>query len=270
MEILIKMSQQKIAYHPTGLKIVFDEPSHTYTVGDKVYVSATTHIHSLFPKFQSKKVAERYAAKNGRTTEDVLAEWDAIRDESCLFGTNVHLCGENTFLNKPVPTPRNEKEELYFEYIQQAVSDLYTMFDLVETEKIIFSPEHELAGTVDIIMKNKKTGDIAILDWKTNKEIKFYDKYNSTGLKYLSHLDNCNFIHYSLQLNMYKKMLMLNNYFPGASYQLAIIHISETGPKLYKIDDMDTELNQIFHERRSSIVMGDILSSHKKDSEKAA
>ena len=65
-------------------------------------------------------------------------------------------------------------------------------YELVETEKIIFRKPLLLAGTVDLIMKNRKTNKLCIFDHKTNKQIAMTDGYGKKGKLFLSHLDNCN------------------------------------------------------------------------------
>lgn len=65
--------------------------------------------------------------------------------------------------------------------------------------------ENAVAGSIDFLLKDKY-GRIVIVDWKRSKEIKEENKFEK-GLGVFSHLDNCNFWHYSLQLNIYRHIL---------------------------------------------------------------
>lgn len=73
------------------------------------------------------------------------------------------------------------------------------------TELIMFDEEYKLAGSIDMLFKDIE-GNILIYDWKRSKEFKIINQYQR-GLGKLAHLDDCNITHYSLQLNMYRKIL---------------------------------------------------------------
>lgn len=63
----------------------------------------------------------------------------------------------------------------------------------------------EVAGSIDFTIKGPN-GEIAIIDWKRSKEIKKENRFQR-GKGILSHLQDCNFVHYSLQLNCYRAIL---------------------------------------------------------------
>ena len=72
------------------------------------------------------------------------------------------------------------------------------------TEWRIFDLDLKLAGSIDMVYKNEEDGTLSIYDWKRSKEIKRDNKYQKS--KTLQ-LPDCNFYHYSLQLNTYKYIL---------------------------------------------------------------
>jgi hypothetical protein len=53
------------------------------------------------------------------------------------------------------------------------------------------------------------------MDWKTSKVIELHNNYNEKGLGQFSHLDNCNHVHYSLQLLLYSYLLKSEGYLKG-------------------------------------------------------
>ena len=54
------------------------------------------------------------------------------------------------------------------------------------SEKIIYSTDLKIAGSVDLIIKNTETNDYTLIDWKTNEKIQTssYNKKSFTDTKY--------------------------------------------------------------------------------------
>ena len=75
------------------------------------------------------------------------------------------------------------------------------------TELMMFDEYYKVAGSIDMLFKNAN-GEIVICDWKCVRIICQNDyKPHNRGFGELQHLPNCNFQHYSLQLNMYRHIL---------------------------------------------------------------
>lgn len=77
-------------------------------------------------------------------------------------------------------------------------------------EQCVFLQEAMIAGTIDKVMArtNSLSSYFDYDDYKTNQRrgIEFVDKYNKRMLGPVSHLENCNYNHYSLQLSTYAYM----------------------------------------------------------------
>ena len=59
-------------------------------------------------------------------------------------------------------------------------------------------------------LKEEKGGQVNIFDFKTNKEIEFTSKYNKRLFHPISHLEDCNYNKYALQLSFYAYLSELN------------------------------------------------------------
>lgn len=120
-------------------------------------------------------------------------------------------------------------------------------YEFIEAEKMIFSPELKLSGTVDLIMRNKRTKNICVFDWKTNKKIDKENNWGDFGKEFLYHLDHCNYNHYSLQLNIYRKLLYREGYgdeFENA--EMGLFHITEEQVNGIRVYPMNKEVDLIF------------------------
>lgn len=234
--------KNKTATHPSGLTLVFNPKKHRYSVGDLVFKGVTSTIENFFEKFDTVSVAKKYAAKRGLDYHTVIKEWEQKGDVARDFGHEIHQMVEDLLEGKE-PKAKSEKGEAYQKVILKEFSSLILdKFKPVAVEKMVFSPKYQIAGTIDFLAEEKSSGDLYIIDWKTNKEIVSKPNFRKHGYGPVSHLLDCNFIHYSLQLNMYKKILANEKYYPHKNIHMLLIHITPTGLVPYKVDCLQSEV----------------------------
>ena len=73
------------------------------------------------------------------------------------------------------------------------------------TEWMVYDKDLKLAGSIDMVFKNKD-GTLSIYDWKRTKGLSKTNRWQSAK-KPVEHLPDTNFWHYALQLNVYKRIL---------------------------------------------------------------
>jgi hypothetical protein len=225
----------KTATHPTGRILTFDSKKHEYLLGGTKLTSVTTIIKDNFPQFDSEKVAIKSAAKAKMTVDAILQLWKKSGDEASAFGNLIHLMAETIILNYDLGAAdylaKTEREEKFLAALKVSISQIIKNYHILEVEKIVFSPVKKVAGTIDLLLQHKTTGSIIVGDWKTSKEIKRSAYNNELGLGLCSHLQNCNYVHYSLQLAVYKELLISEGYLEkNARVSGAIIHLKDEGP----------------------------------------
>jgi ATP-dependent exoDNAse (exonuclease V) beta subunit len=211
-------------------KICFFEKNHKYTIDGKPAKCSVSQLIKKYEKdFDSDKISKQVAIKQGVTQRDILRKWDFERDYSCHKGSEFHRIVENHFNNKKVKINR-DLLNLFFKdygefkndnYVQSYYNDianyLKNFFDfyewwkkehiLIKSEFIIGDSETGVCGTIDNLSFNKKTKELVIFDYKTNKSIKTKNLYGEMFLNPLNHLDKCEFNKYSLQLSLYSVIL---------------------------------------------------------------
>lgn len=242
------------ARHPSGVDIVFEEERHRYSsvIGGREveYTSGTTFVHKFFPEFDPDgKILERCALREGKTPAQLKKEWDDNRDASCVFGTRVHQICEDILLGRERRNkPRDEKERLTFEQGADMANKFRKSLDILAVEKIVFSPflPRPVAGTIDLLARSRKTGDILILDWKTNKSIDQENRWNKFGLDPIRHVPDTVLGHYECQLSLYQYLLVFGKYFsPNTKFKRAIIHLTETGHEIIQLPDRTSEIKDM-------------------------
>lgn len=238
--------------HPDGSRLFFRESDHTYSIGDRYLIPATSLIHSFFPEFDEDKHSLRIANREGRTQEEVLDEWEGKRTRACDFGTKVHSFAEMYLKGEDPPEPDTDKEKLYFKWTGQCIRRLQKNYEIVAIEETVFSEDFGVAGTVDLVAKNLETGQYAILDWKTNEKIKETNTFaeGTHGLGPCSDIYNCNYWHYVLQINLYRVLLALEGYYPCEGAEMAFLHIGPMGVKRYDLPRMDKIISQMLIDNR--------------------
>ena len=186
--------KDKVKKYFTGLE--FDAGSHTYNCRGRALSSVSSVVKRFSEPFDADKIAGFVARKRGITKEEVLAEWEAKKNNSCTQGTNVHLFGE-TYVKGMRPTNGFESAIVRF---WDSIPDHIQPF-LFEIQ--MFSEELGIAGTADIILYNTKTNKFILADYKTNEDL----FKNFKGKKLLAPFDNLlenSFNKYQLQLSMYQ------------------------------------------------------------------
>lgn len=207
-------------------KIKLDKETHSYSLINKMditFTSVTTYIDYFFEKFDAEKVAKKLVAKypkyENRTVESLLEEWD----KSAKYGTIVHDEIENWIKNNVEPNEVKSINGKKWLHAYQTKSDIEVM-----SEVIIYSEELQIAGTVDILAKDNKTGEFVIIDWKTSKKINKVSYKHKTGIHDVSkNIMDCNFSHYSLQLSLYR--YILEEYYNLKVRNQVIVHLKDDG-----------------------------------------
>ncbi len=174
-----------------GKKIQFDSVKHEYRLGDTILTSVTERIKTFFEPFDKNYWADYIADRDGKTREEVLYEWQ----EKVDWGDKVHKLIES-YLKK------GKQNKDYPHEVLEAIDFLRSLPDGKKTpEKIVFSEEWGVAGTIDVVIETPE--GVILLDWKTTKNLRMENSYRQAKAP-ISHLDDCNYNIYALQLNLYK------------------------------------------------------------------
>ena len=183
----------------------FEEASHTYEVRGFPLTSVSNMIKRFVEKVDFDKIAGFVAKKEGVTKEEILARWEAKKDNACDLGHSVHLFGETFMVNNLVPT--NGFEEAILKFWKSLPSYIIPFtFELK-----MFSKELGLAGTSDIILYNTLTEKFIIADYKTNESL-IKNFKGKTLLHPFEHLLDCPLSKYEIQLSAYQILFEQTGY----------------------------------------------------------
>ena len=208
----------------------FYDEGHFYTCNNKrIGTSMTGLIHQYSNPFKAEEMASMTALKNKKenkkngtnlpeTTLDVLETWRIENKFSTVKGSECHLFAQEIWkgnlyeidyskIDEDVDLQRLKNS---FNKIKQQALNFYEDYkDIlipIADEFLVGSEVYDIGGSIDNLFYNILSGEIVMVDYKTNKEIKYKGFRDATMLVPLDHLQDCNYIHYCIQLNGYEKL----------------------------------------------------------------
>lgn len=204
-------------------KISLQEPGHKYILESNPqlkFKSVTGVIGEYFEPFDKHKIAEKLVRTSpkylGMQPSALIKDWDGARD----YGTKVHHEIELS-LNKDIRPDELESFaaiEWLKKYKNKSNLKIYP-------EVIVYSTELKIAGSMDILAYDESIDSYEIIDWKTSKSI---DKTSFGGKMgthpVTSHLMDCRYVHYSIQLSFYR--YILEEYYGLKIHNQLIGHLS--------------------------------------------
>ena len=230
--------------HHRDSRIKFFPIPHIYLIDDNPRtISASTVVKKFFPDFDDEYWAAYKAQQQGRTAQELKDEWETNRQQSADLGTQLHLDIEKYFDSDKKIKPRNKREfDFFLDFYETHLTDL----KLYRTEWRIFDDLIYVAGTADMIFK-KEDGTYAIYDWKRSKDIKVHNGFNN-GIGVCSDISDCNFNHYCLQLNIYKKILEDHYAKPVSEMHFVQLHPNFDTYKVFDVPDLRVKVDKMFDE----------------------
>jgi ATP-dependent exoDNAse (exonuclease V) beta subunit len=248
--------------HPRDKSIVFDEPTHGYTVNgvSKGWISCTKFLHDFFPHFDADAVIQKMMSSPkwplnkyfGKTAQQIKAEWDENGRVASTAGTAMHLAIEQFLHGHPELIDRAVLKTTEWRYFQNFWADVSGDLVPYRSEWEVWSEEYKLAGSIDMIFYRKSDDSYVIYDWKRSKEIKMENSWGD-GYGPVSHLPDCNYWHYTLQLNTYRWFLETYYGLKISDMYIVIMHPDNKNYKSYRLNRLEDEVLGMLAERKKKI-----------------
>lgn len=214
---------------PKNEAVDYNDDKHLYYRGNRIYRSATQIVGRMHKEFNVDIEAHRMAEKYGHTPEFWKTKWEKERDTACYRGNKLHQAKEDFLYGRGFD--RIHGKDFIVQNINLYADNIpYTsLSDGTYPELKLWRHDWGIAGRAD-----KPTietiGDkryLHIEDYKTNKRIMTGGWSDPEGermmYKPISHLPDCEFTHYSLQLSLYQYMGEFLGFLPG---ERRIIHFA--------------------------------------------
>tara|TARA_B100001250_G_C19749142_1_gene766840 strand:- start:503 stop:1225 length:723 start_codon:yes stop_codon:yes gene_type:complete len=205
-------------------QIFLEEETHTYKLmNSKIeFTSVTEFINTFFKPFDEQKIAKQLSGK-GRykhmSPTEILRDWEQRRDRGTIVHKEIETFIKQSDSQKNAINLDVKSQQGIRFLIEKCVNNNNLLFSEVK----ILSKELQLAGTIDLMLYNKKHDKIYLIDWKTNVSIKKAG-YNKGIIPPANLIDDCSFNRYQLQLSVYR--YILENYYNASVNGLYIVHLT--------------------------------------------
>lgn len=266
-------------------KVFLDPVNHVYyDKRDLVYASTSRFIDGFSDEFQDEMLASATAKKRkgvveaeskkrgisinqvrmeypkysrGITTQEVLNEWEAKRNEASDAGTYVHNIVENYVKTGQIS---DEKYTIYCQFVQK-ILEKYHAF---HSEEVLYNEEYMTAGTADIILQRTKSlkSPLDIGDYKTNwdgftynsKSVDQYTGKTKHNNRYfhapINHLEKSYYTKTCLQLSKYMWMAEQKGFKPGSLFVVLLDWKLEHKPKVVHLPYMKLEIEAMLNYKK--------------------
>lgn len=241
----------------------YPEDHHYECDGKRVGISVTRLIEDYANEFDMQSMAEKVAARDGKEVTEVISEWNYKNKFACEKGSTCHEYAQSRWSLEEWRLKPFDKSLAYLsavDVITNQADNFYCDFkDKLEhlaDEFVIGSDEYDIASAVDHLFINKLTGEVVLVDYKTNSKL---GGYNDDGkqLKYaksmkipLQHLKDLTINHYYIQLSIYK--FLIEKYTNVKIQEMLIVYMSENidNYEIIEVPYLKKEVENILEMRR--------------------
>ena len=188
--------------------IKYYDDKHKYYIGNKELISTTTFISEFKEPFDTDLMAGLTAKKRGVSKQQILLEWEDIKDVACARGSDLHAYSDNFMHNRVFPTDVSDSLISHFKKFYNSFIKKGNL--VIRTEYVLGDEDLGIAGMIDLFCYNESKEQFYIADYKTNKQFTFQSKYKKYYKEPINHLDECEFNTYSLQTSIYRYIIEKN------------------------------------------------------------
>ena len=201
------MTYNDINAHVRDSLISFDPARHVYSFENEEFESVTTVVDGSFDKFDADYWAER-KSRTPQEKQALIDAWNAKGELARNLGTLMHDRIERYYLGLPDDGCSQDRAS-YERFLNFAIERPLNPY---RTEWRIFSERYRIAGTLDFLARDKN-GRFIIYDWKRSTKVVSPDgtiidsSFGRHAHAPINHLADTVFIHYALQVSIYRFIL---------------------------------------------------------------
>lgn len=185
------------------------------------WVSVTNLVSQFKESFDAEIMAARCSKSKkskwfGMTPEEIIAVWNGEADRAVTLGTFYHEERETEIISCTTIEREGRALPVFKPIVENGikVAPNQILQEGIYPEHMVFLESSAICGQSDKVEIIDTYIDID--DYKTNKEIKRegYRDWRGVSKKMLgplNHLDDCNFVHYALQLSIYAYIIQRHN-----------------------------------------------------------
>ena len=237
----------------------FEEDHHYEYKGQRVGISVTTFYPQYENEFDAEAVAEKIAIRDNKSIQEILDEWEYKKNFACEKGSTIHEYIQSLFNGNEYKKILFDNSKEYLEAVdkcQKQADNFYKDYkdrlEHIADEYTIGSECYDIASNIDHLFRNKLTGGLVLVDYKTNKELTGYNKqaYKKPMKVPLQNINDDKIHHYYIQLSIYR--YLVEKYTNLKIEEMFIVYFSENieNYEIIEIPYLKKEVEEILENRR--------------------
>lgn len=181
------------SYRRIDSEIDFNEETHTYT---------NKNTGQVYKSVSNAKTDIGYGEQEDKLPEQAVA----LGNFTKVIGTNIHLALHEMLTNNFNAKDHPELSSKVVSQIEAIARNIRKKYIIISSEQVIYDDESGLAGTVDLVVQDRETKKVILLDFKS-KARKIGDK-NKYGFDYYysSKYGKPDIDKHNCQLTIYEKL----------------------------------------------------------------
>lgn len=221
--------------------IHFNKISHSYSTNRVPSFRTSTQVSSLpFSPFNMNEVAKRCSQSKkylGKSTSQIKKGWELARRNGELLHRTIEIG-----LNKG-EVAVDERIEYEFNHVMEWYKKKQENgWAAYRTEWVVYDESLKVAGTIDAVFQDSE-GQFHLVDWKRCKSINRHSYRNARcKMQGFTHVLDCNYNKYALQLNIYRYILERNYGIKIATMRIVNFHPNFENHQEYMVPEMRQEV----------------------------
>ena len=180
-------------YNKMSADIDFNEETHTYT---------NKHTGQVYKSVSDVKTEVGYGEQEDKLPEEAVK----LGNFTKVIGTNIHQVLHEMLTGTFDSANHKDLNSKVVSQIKSIANSIRDKYDIISSEQILYNDQYGVAGTADLIVQDKKTKKIIILDFKS--KVKNIGDKKKSGFNYYrsSKYGKPDADKYNFQLTMYERL----------------------------------------------------------------
>ncbi len=253
--------QEIIQLHRAFNHIRYYDQDHTYidTNTGAQLISCTTFIKKFQQEFKKEYWLKKKAKEYQISPEQLDDQWSRDSNTGKTRGTLLHKFLENLWCGKeyPIEYPKfihtlNSLEFITFHktferlkgFAENFVQD-YSHLVPVKLEVVLGDSDLGIAGQCDVLFWDTEKECLVLADYKSDKRIDIANQYQNMK-KPLTHLSDCNYNKYTVQLSVYRYLIEKNTDLKIGYNMIVWFQAKNDNYEVIEVPYLEQEMKTIF------------------------
>lgn len=201
-------SASKAADDVDGLINLYKQMSSDIDFNEEQHIYTNKHTGQVYKSVSDVKTEVGYGEQEDKLPEEAVA----LGNFTKVIGTNIHQVLHEMLIGQFDSNKHKDLSSKVVNQINSIANRIRNKYNIISSEQVLYNDKYGVAGTADLIVQDKKTKKISILDFKS--KVKNIGDKKKSGFNYYrsSKYGKPDVDKHNFQLTMYEKLHNLAGY----------------------------------------------------------